>query len=609
MPTIILPVIDTDTIGWTFDIPTDAQASVLVKASVTTTSTTLGGGIQLKGDVTSPGNSKYYGTDASGVKGWNAFSGLTSAVTGLHVQGNALLTGDVTLIQGANVTLSQSGQNITIASSGGAAVTGLHVQGNTLLTGDVVLVQGSNVTLTQSGQNITIASSGGGGGGGSGSGSSPVRAQVSGIAAAIPSGTTTAFQWSTVNQDEDAMVDLGAHPTRITINTAGKVVISATLQCEANGTGARIVELWKNGSAIAASSNVITNPTDPRINVGWNDSAIVGDYYEIALFQSSGSNNTPTNAKFAVTVLGGGSQVFSGAKVIRTTDQTISNNTATAISFDSEIFDTDNYHDNSTNPTRLTVPRAGYYRATAIVRMADGSNTTDFYLTISKNGSQLASVTSAKSTVFNDNRAELSAIFQLAAGDYLEAGVYQSAGGNRTVVHDAGEGPTFSIEMVGVAGGVGDLLDFQFVRKTADETVSGSTTLQDDDALVLSIGASETWIIDYTLFVDASTAGDIKFAPAVPASASWFLSCIGTDTGVSADAVSPGRFQGLIGSGVGAAGGMGVGSSSGFSVVRLKLLVVNSTNAGNVVLQWAQLSSSGSTIVKAGSWLEARRVG
>lgn len=159
MPTIILPVVDTDSIGWTFNVPTDALANVLVRASVTTTST-LGGGVQLMGDVTTPGTTKYYGTDGGGTKGFFAFPGVTAAVTTLHVSGNPGLQGDVTLVQGVGVTLSQSGQNITVANNG---VTGIHVSGSSILGGDVTLIQGSNITLTQSGQNITIAASGGGG--------------------------------------------------------------------------------------------------------------------------------------------------------------------------------------------------------------------------------------------------------------------------------------------------------------------------------------------------------------------------------------------------------------------------------------------------------------
>jgi|SRR5215831_1210706 len=162
MAIIILPVIDTDALHWTFNTPTDALATILSKASVTTTSLALGGGVQLINDSTSPGVSKYYGTDTSGTKGFITLP-IMSAVTGLHVQGQTTLTGDVTLVQGVGITLSQAGQLITIANNG---VTSLLVNGVTSLGGQVSLQQGSNVTITNSGQTITFAASGGGGGGG-----------------------------------------------------------------------------------------------------------------------------------------------------------------------------------------------------------------------------------------------------------------------------------------------------------------------------------------------------------------------------------------------------------------------------------------------------------
>ena len=154
---LLLPVVDTNSIGWTFNPPTDASAAVFVQASVTVTT----GGIMLVNDSTSPGTTRYYGTDGGGVKGFFTFP-VASAVTGLHVQSNPSLQGDVTLIQGANVTLTQSGQNITIQSFSSitSAVTAVHVQGQVALAGDVQFIQGSNVTLTQGAGTITVAAAG-----------------------------------------------------------------------------------------------------------------------------------------------------------------------------------------------------------------------------------------------------------------------------------------------------------------------------------------------------------------------------------------------------------------------------------------------------------------
>jgi hypothetical protein len=48
-------------------------------------------------------------------------------------------------------------------------------------------------------------------------------------------------------------------------------------------------------------------------------------------------------------------------KAIQNATQTITNNSAVAIQFQSEEFDTDVMHDNSTNNTRITIKTAGKF--------------------------------------------------------------------------------------------------------------------------------------------------------------------------------------------------------------------------------------------------------
>jgi hypothetical protein len=56
---------------------------------------------------------------------------------------------------------------------------------------------------------------------------------------------------------------------------------------------------------------------------------------------------------------------FSGARVYKSADQTTADfTTATNLTFDSEHFDTDSYHDTGSNTDRLTVPADGYYVVT-----------------------------------------------------------------------------------------------------------------------------------------------------------------------------------------------------------------------------------------------------
>lgn len=141
---------------------------------------------------------------------------------------------------------------------------------------------------------------------GGSSGAIPARrAKVSGIAAAVPSSTSTDLQWSNEDEDEDSMVDLGTNNTRITIKTAGKVIVVASLQAQSNSTGNRILTIRKNDTTDLTFQSVVSQSAlpDPRLNIVATDTAVVNDYYEINYFQTSGSNNTPTNASFSVVVI------------------------------------------------------------------------------------------------------------------------------------------------------------------------------------------------------------------------------------------------------------------------------------------------------------------
>lgn len=71
-------------------------------------------------------------------------------------------------LDGQLIPDNDEGTNVSITQSGGSTsgVSSISKQGDAQLTGDVTLSAGANVTLTQTGNNIAIASSGGGGSGG-----------------------------------------------------------------------------------------------------------------------------------------------------------------------------------------------------------------------------------------------------------------------------------------------------------------------------------------------------------------------------------------------------------------------------------------------------------
>ena len=129
------------------------------------------------------------------------------------------------------------------------------------------------------------------------------------------------------------------------------------------------------------------------------------------------------------------------------------------------------------------------------------------------------------------------------------------------------------------------------VRKTADETVNNSATLQNDDHLFFAVAANEIWAIQliFAYYISESGSG-IKFGWAVPTGATmmWASQIIGETTTLNTEANTTGLSP----------------SSSITCLVRVFGVVVAAATAGNVNLQWAQ-STAGvrDTTVKANSYL------
>ena len=108
--------------------------------------------------------------------------------------------------------------------------------------------------------------------------------------------------------------------------------------------------------------------------------------------------------------------------------QTISHNSATKVSFDTEVFDTDSAYDHSTN-YRFTPQTAGKYSVSHMLYL-DGQgqgNLRIFSARIYKNGSVVGISGDDKATGYQNNGVESLTITVEMNGssDYLEAYVYQ----------------------------------------------------------------------------------------------------------------------------------------------------------------------------------------
>jgi hypothetical protein len=154
------------------------------------------------------------------------------------------------------------------------------------------------------------------------------------------------------------------------------------------------------------------------------------------------------------------------------------------------------------------------------------------------------------------------------------------------------------------ATGVGSV---KFARKTSDESLSSSTTLQNDDDLKFSIGANETWEFDG--YLDARSSYDdihIKMAVKVPSGATIkFTAFALMDDG------NDGDIEGVdvVTSSGTATQELDIHGNNKPSFIHFRGIVVNSSNSGDVQVQWAQESWDNHSItVKENSYIKGTRV-
>lgn len=175
---------------------------------------------------------------------------------------------------------------------------------------------------------------------------------------------------------------------------------------------------------------------------------VAGDYLDLVAYQDSGSSinigsATPGAQDISVASVwkidgvkgdtgatGPGAGAMVGAGAYNSTTQSIPNATPTALTLDSEIFDTSGIHSTSSNTSRFTVPAGGdgYYAAVGnvVLGLSGGFVSFRWY----KNG---AVIPGSENTIPNSASTLLAmqtvqAAIYLVAGDYLEMYMYQTSG-------------------------------------------------------------------------------------------------------------------------------------------------------------------------------------
>jgi hypothetical protein len=260
-------------------------------------------------------------------------------------------------------------------------------------------------------------------------------------------GTDMDFTWVTsddANAIQNAIVDAKGDivaasaadtPARLAVGTDNQRLVAAS----GEATGLKYVGDTQNTVIDVEGDLLVGDAADAlqRLAIGSNAQVLTVD------------TTVDGKIKWAAPAGGGG---FVGCALTKSASQTISNNTGTFISFNGEDFDTDGFHDNSTNNTRITIPagKGGKYQVNFNLQWAANTAGTR-YCMLAKNGTNVVEKLLSVSTTGGYAEQFLGIILDLSVADYIEAKVDQSSGGSLDVWGDnnLARGTSLSVTYLG----------------------------------------------------------------------------------------------------------------------------------------------------------------
>lgn len=125
------------------------------------------------------------------------------------------------------------------------------------------------------------------------SGQQRVKTYLNTVNQTITNNIEEVISFNADSYDVGLMHDTGVNPNRITVPSGGTglYAIVAQVRFDANATGRREVHLYKNGSKVATVLDVSASASfDSYLQIAYQDQGTAGDYYELYVYQNSGSS-------------------------------------------------------------------------------------------------------------------------------------------------------------------------------------------------------------------------------------------------------------------------------------------------------------------------------
>ena len=242
------------------------------------------------------------------------------------------------------------------------------------------------------------------------------------------SGTNMAFTW--INNDQGDITGVTAGTGISVTSPTGPVPTVAIDATVTTLTGTQTLTNKTLTSPALTTPTISTATTNGDLLYGTGSGALVrlgiGSSAEVLTV----AGGVPTWATPA------SGSTFVGCSVYKvTTNQSIANDTDTTISFNAEEFDTDAFHDNSTNNSRITIPagKSGKYLIIAAINFAASATGTRAFKVIKNGSTQLLDNHQQAPTPTLTYRGSMTGIAALVATDYIEVQASQLSGGNLDV--------------------------------------------------------------------------------------------------------------------------------------------------------------------------------